>query len=151
MPSVPAYDAYLRALHHQATITPEAQDRAKQCYDSAIALDPVFALAHLGARVEPGSSRRCLAGARHTTRRRAFGLRFGARCNIDGSLPEAHGLLGYMAACRTTWIGTRPSVTSMRRWRDRRAIPLTRPMYGALQFLRGNSERAIELAERRGH
>ena len=38
VPALPAYEAYLRARHHQAKVTPEAWDLAKACFESAIEL-----------------------------------------------------------------------------------------------------------------
>src|SRR5262245_40254955 len=45
-PSLPCYEAYLRALHESQKLTPDAMARSKQWYERAIALDPGFALAH---------------------------------------------------------------------------------------------------------
>jgi len=47
-PNLPAYEAYLKARHHWGKITPESLARSKACYEQAIALDPGFALAHIG-------------------------------------------------------------------------------------------------------
>ena len=44
VPKLGAYEAYLRAKHHQAKVTPEAWDLAKACYESAVDLDPAYAL-----------------------------------------------------------------------------------------------------------
>jgi len=48
VPSVPAYDAYLRARYHGARVTPDSVERSREYYEQAIALDPGFALAHAG-------------------------------------------------------------------------------------------------------
>ena len=45
-PSLPCYEAYLRALHESQKLTPEGMARSKEWYERAIALDPDYALAH---------------------------------------------------------------------------------------------------------
>ena len=45
MPSVPAYEAYLRYRSYQWQFTPEASRRSRECLEQALALDPDFALA----------------------------------------------------------------------------------------------------------
>ena len=45
-PSVPAYEALLKARHHWRTYLPEAHARAKAYCDQAIALDPAYAEPH---------------------------------------------------------------------------------------------------------
>ncbi len=47
-PKPPAYEAYLKARYYQWKVTPENLARAKEYYERAIALDPDFALAHVG-------------------------------------------------------------------------------------------------------
>jgi serine/threonine-protein kinase len=49
-PSLPAYDAFLRARHHLFRFTPESWARAKECFEEAIRLDARWAqpLATLG-------------------------------------------------------------------------------------------------------
>ena len=96
-PKLPAYEAVLKAWHHQWKFTPESIERGRECYEQAIALDPEFALAHSGY-------------AHHFFILAALGLRpaheamplmrAAARkaVDLDPSLPEAHALLGIMAA-----------------------------------------------------
>jgi serine/threonine protein kinase/Tfp pilus assembly protein PilF len=45
-PSLPAYEALLKARLYQQSAVAELRPRAKECYEQAIALDPKFALAH---------------------------------------------------------------------------------------------------------
>ena len=45
-PNLPAYDAYLKALHDMGHRTPELLAPAREWLEQAIALDPQFALAH---------------------------------------------------------------------------------------------------------
>jgi len=44
-PSLPAYEALLKARHYLRTARPDLVPRAKECYEQAIALEPKFALA----------------------------------------------------------------------------------------------------------
>jgi serine/threonine-protein kinase len=136
MPKVPAYDAYLMAKHHLAKVTPESWELAKQCYESAVELDPKFALAHVGlgfywavqtnfGRCPPHDA---VPAARAAIQR---------ALQIDPSLPDAHAL-DWDAAERHFAFPMAQQV----------GHPITRPMYGVLQVLRGNIEEAIALAER---
>ncbi len=146
VPSLPAYEAYLRARHHQAKVTPEAWDLAKACFESAIELDPAFALAHVGlgyywlGQVHFGRSpaHEAIPAARAAARR-ALG--------VDASLPEAHALLGTLAAQYDL------DFEAAERFFDapmarQAGYPLTRPIYGGFLFLKGEGARAIALAER---
>ncbi len=46
IPSVPAYEALLKARHHWRTYLPEAHARAKEYCEQAIALDPAYGAPH---------------------------------------------------------------------------------------------------------
>jgi Tfp pilus assembly protein PilF len=46
MPSLLAYDQYLKALHLSDATTAQTLVRAREHFERAIALDPQFALAH---------------------------------------------------------------------------------------------------------
>src|SRR5262245_63302516 len=48
IPTLPAYEAYLKARHHWAKITPESLARSKEYYEHALTIDQVFALEHVG-------------------------------------------------------------------------------------------------------
>src|SRR4029079_6324529 len=48
MPSLPAYEAYLRYRSYQWQFTPEASRRSRECLEQALALDPEFALPYVG-------------------------------------------------------------------------------------------------------
>ena len=48
IPTVPAYEAFLKARYHEARVTPESMERSRHYYEQAIALDAGFALAHVG-------------------------------------------------------------------------------------------------------
>ena len=45
-PSLPAYEALLKARHYLNQFRPDQYPRIKECFEQAIALDPKFALAH---------------------------------------------------------------------------------------------------------
>ena len=47
-PSVPAYEAFLKARYHEVRIAPESLELSRQYYEQAIALDAGFAMAHMG-------------------------------------------------------------------------------------------------------
>jgi tetratricopeptide (TPR) repeat protein len=146
VPKLGAYEAYLRAKHHQAKVTPEAWDLAKACYESAVDLDPAFALAHVGLGfywLGVGHFGRCspheAAQAARAAAQRAIG--------IDGVLPEAHALLGCLAAQYDfDWdAAERHFDVPLAR---QAGFALTRPLYGGFLFMKGNAERAVEIAER---
>jgi serine/threonine-protein kinase len=96
-PKLPAYEAVLKAWHHEWKFTPESVERGRECYEQAIAIDPEFALAHSGY-------------AHHFFIMSVIGLRrphevmplmqAAARkaVDLDPSLSEAHGQLGVVAA-----------------------------------------------------
>ena len=48
MPSMPAYEAYLRYRSYQWQFTPEASRRSRACVEQALKLDPEFALPYVG-------------------------------------------------------------------------------------------------------
>lgn len=96
-PTLPAYEAFLKAQHHVAKRTPDSLTRARDCYEQAIALDPDFAPAH------------CLLGE-YWIMVAFFGLRPAHETvplvrtaaqralELDPSIPEAHAVLGAVAA-----------------------------------------------------
>ena len=96
-PNLPAYEAYLKALHDMGYTTPDQLARAKESLEQAIALDPQFALAHstLGFYF----LRLALPGLLPAHEAMPL-VRDAARkaLSIDPSLPEAHALLGAVAA-----------------------------------------------------
>jgi len=48
MPSIPAYEAYLKYRFHQWRFTPEDSQRSRECLEQALSLDPGFALPYVG-------------------------------------------------------------------------------------------------------
>ena len=97
MPSMPAYEAYLRYRYYQWRFTPEDSQRSKECLEQALALDPGFALPYVGladyhlalAAVGGLPSREAMTRARELAMR---------ALEIDPDLPEAHAMLGIVAS-----------------------------------------------------
>jgi eukaryotic-like serine/threonine-protein kinase len=96
MPSLPAYEAYLRYRSYQWQFTPEASQRSRECLEQARALDPEFALPYVGladyhfalATVGGSPSHEAMPRARELAQR---------ALELDPELPEAHAMLGIVA------------------------------------------------------
>ena len=96
-PSLPAYEALLKARHYQAALRPDLLPRVKECFEQAIALDPKFALAHCEygfyflamALVGALPANQALPMVRSLARK---------ALELDPSLPEGHAMLGSVAA-----------------------------------------------------
>ena len=96
-PKLAAYEALLKARHFHWKVTQESMEQAKQFYEQAIALDPQYALAqavysdYLFGRTTVGlSSLREAAPVARALAKRAL--------ELDPELPEAHAVLGLIAA-----------------------------------------------------
>ncbi len=96
-PSLPAYEALLKARYYLGQFRPDLYPRIKECFDQAIALDPKFALAHAEygiyfiAMVNLGA----LPANQGLPRVRAQARR---ALELDPSLPDGHAMLGAVAA-----------------------------------------------------
>ena len=97
MPTLPAYEALLKARYCHWKLTAESLDQAKLLYQQAITLDPEYGLAHasyadhlIGRAVIGLSPMRKVAPLIRTLVQRAL--------ELDPSLAEAHGLLCLLAA-----------------------------------------------------
>jgi TolB-like protein/predicted Ser/Thr protein kinase len=94
-PDLQAYEAYLRYRQYQWMFTPEALGRSRECLEQAIALDPEFALPYVGladhyfASTTFGHADELVPQARRLAER---------ALKLDPDLPEAHGMLGVLAA-----------------------------------------------------
>jgi serine/threonine protein kinase len=96
-PSLPAYEALLKARHYSGSGRLELLPRAKECYERAIALDPKFALAHCGyghyflSMTFMGAlpANHALPMVRSQAQK---------ALELDPSLPEGHAMLGVVAA-----------------------------------------------------
>ena len=83
MPSLPAYEAYLRYRSYQWQFTREASQRSRECLEQALALDPEFALPYVGladyhlalAAVGGIPSREAMPRARELARARSRSIR----------------------------------------------------------------------------
>ena len=96
MPSLPAYEAYLRYRSYQWKFTPEASQRSRECLEQALALDPGFALPYVGL----ADHDMALASAGGLTAQEAMprARELAQRAlEIDPELPEAHAMLGIVA------------------------------------------------------
>ncbi len=95
-PNLAAYEAYLKGHHYQFKFTPESAARAMAAHQQAIALDPNFALAHVGL----GDYFLSLTHIGQMSAKEGIPLfREQARIalDIDPSLAEAHAMLGIAA------------------------------------------------------
>jgi len=144
-PRLAAYEVYLKARHHEAQVTPESLDLARRCYEQACELDSAFGMARVGLGVYwlnvayfgRRPARQCMAEAQTEVRR---------ALQIDPSLPDAHALLGYLAAMDMDWATAgRHFDSPMAR---QASIGAIRSVYSGFLYLRGNAEEAIRMAER---
>jgi eukaryotic-like serine/threonine-protein kinase len=96
-PNLPSYEAFLKALHHAQKLTPDAMARSREYYEQAIALDPGFALAHstYGFYFAQLANYGLLTAHEAMPLVRAKAQR---ALEIDSSLPDAHAMLGVVAA-----------------------------------------------------
>jgi serine/threonine-protein kinase len=95
-PSLPAYEALLKARHSLTRVSPESWTRSRQYFEQAISLDPNYALAHCElAHYFFILAMTGQAPAHDTVPR----VRQGAQraLAIDPSLAEAHAMLGVVA------------------------------------------------------
>jgi TolB-like protein/Tfp pilus assembly protein PilF len=96
-PKLPAYEALLKARHFHWKVTAESMEQAKEFYEQAIKFDPQYALAqalyadYLFGRTTVGMTplREAAPVARAMAQR---------ALELDPSLPEAHTVLGVLAA-----------------------------------------------------
>jgi serine/threonine-protein kinase len=95
-PNLAAHEAYLKARYHWGKIRPESQERCKEYLEQAIALDQNYALAHSSY-----ADFLWVATTGYLPAHEAMPLvREEARMalDIDPSMPEAHAMLGIVAA-----------------------------------------------------
>jgi serine/threonine-protein kinase len=96
LPSMPAYEAYLKYRSYQWQFTREAAQRSRECLEEALALDQDFALPYVGladyqlalAAVGALPSSEAMPRARELAQRAH---------ELDPELPEAHAMLGIVA------------------------------------------------------
>jgi eukaryotic-like serine/threonine-protein kinase len=96
MPSIPAYEAYLRYRSFQWQFTREASQQSHACLEQALALDPDFALPHVGL-ADYHLALAAIGGIpSHEAMPRARALAARA-LELDPDLSEAHAMLGIVA------------------------------------------------------
>jgi serine/threonine-protein kinase len=96
MPSVPAYEAYLRYRSYQWQFTREASQRSRECLEQALRLDPQFALPYVGM-ADYHLALAAVGGIPpHEAMPKARALATRA-LELDPELPEAHAMLGIVA------------------------------------------------------
>ncbi|HTS56998.1 MAG TPA: protein kinase [Terriglobales bacterium] len=146
MPKLEAYEAYLKGRYLQAKVTPESMELARRFYEQASELDPGFGMAHVGlgyywvslAHFGRHSVHECVPAVRAEARR---------ALQIDPSLADAHALLGYVAAMYDMdWAAAEQHFDFP--MAKQASFETIRPLYSGVQFLRGNVEQAIKLAQR---
>jgi serine/threonine-protein kinase len=96
-PNLAAYEAFLKASHHAQKLTPDGMARSREYYEQAIALDPQFALAYSSFAFYYVQ----MANWALMTAHDAMPLvrtKAQQALDIDPSLPEAHAMLGLVAA-----------------------------------------------------
>ena len=146
VPNLAAYEAYLKAKHLAINVTPESLELAKRCYEQAAELDGGFPLPHIGlgcywvcVMIFGGRPAHEAVPAARAAAHRAL--------QLDASLPEAHALLGTLAALYDfDWAAAERHFEQPA---AKQAGFITfRPMYAWVQFMRGNTEQAIVLVRR---
>ena len=96
-PSMPAYEAYLKGRHCQWRVTPASLRRSQQYFEEAIAADPGFALAHSGLSMSIFMQAMFNLLPAHDAMPRARDSAQRA-LDLDAALPQAHSMLGTIAA-----------------------------------------------------
>jgi len=95
-PSLPAYEALLKARYYMGRLDPSVMPRVKEAFEQAIALDPKFALAHC----EYGGYFLGMASIGAMPANQAMpAVRAHAQkaLELDPSIPEGHAMLGAVA------------------------------------------------------
>jgi serine/threonine-protein kinase len=96
-PKLSAYEAYLKGLHHRIKNTPEANARAREFFQQAIALDPEYPDPHVG--LADTAFLPWIMGSL-PARDGALFVRTHVRkaLDLDPTHPRAHAMLGSVAA-----------------------------------------------------
>ncbi len=124
-PSLPAYEACLRGRHYLLQVGPGWWEKAKECYEQAIALDPNFALAYgeLAGLFNQAVAMGLRAPQEIVPQMRLYAEK---ALSLDPALPDAHIHLGMAAAIfdfdwkeaerRITLVLAQPTVSPMCRF-----------------------------------
>ncbi len=144
LPNTAAYEALLKARYHEARITPESLELARQYYEQAISLDPGFALAQVGLGIYHMEStywgRRPASETTPLARRQAEQALL-----LDPALPEAHALLGYIETQDFQWQQAGAHFDLAMKYRPTSIF--VRRLFAIFEFLRGNVQRATEVVK----
>jgi len=146
-PAPSAYEAYLKAKHHEARVTPEALEEAKRSYESAIALDPRFGLAHVGVAAY-WVTQMFFGGCRAHDAVPAARAAVQRALEVDPSLPDAHAVLGYLAALYDLDWAAAARHFEMPATRQIGLPGMVRPMWGTALFVQERADEAVRVAER---
>lgn len=141
-PSLPAYEALLKARYYMGLVLPDLLPRVREAFEQAIALDPQFALAHS----EYGRYFIVMATAGAMPADRALNqVREHAKraLELEPSHPEGHAMLGYVAAILDhDW---REAERHFRLAIARSPIPhLVRVAYGMYLLVIGRAAEAVQ-------
>jgi TolB-like protein len=143
-PTVPAYEAFLKARYHEARVTPDSLERCRQYYEQAIALDAGFALAHAGlahyylllTNFGRSAAHSVVPMMREEIRR---------ALQIDPSLLDAQAMSAYIGGFYDLdWENADRRFASIAQ--HRLSGPF-RALYGIFLFLRGRAEEALAFVE----
>ena len=95
-PSLPAYEALLKARHYLGRFNPDLIPRIQECFEQAIALDPKFALAHCEYAVlfMTMAILGSLPPSQFVPMVRSHAQ---TALELDPSFPEGHAMLGVVA------------------------------------------------------
>jgi serine/threonine-protein kinase len=92
-----AYDSTLEGRHHLSSFTPASADRARSCFERAIALDPQYAPAHAG--LAEFHVQQAAVGFMDPRQALALGEQAALRAlEFDPMLAEAHAIAGQICA-----------------------------------------------------
>jgi serine/threonine-protein kinase len=92
-----AYDATLEGRHHLTSFTPASADRARSCFERAVALDPQYAPAHAG--LAEYQVLQASVGFMDPRQALALGEQAALRAlEFDPMLAEAHAIAGQICA-----------------------------------------------------
>jgi eukaryotic-like serine/threonine-protein kinase len=95
--NVAAYEATLEGRHHLTHFTPASNDRARQCFERAIALDPQYAPAYAG--LADYNAMQTGVGSVDPLQALPLGRQAALRAlELDPQLAEAHAMAGQICA-----------------------------------------------------
>lgn len=142
-PTLPAYEAFLKARHHEWKVTPQALARSRAYFEQAIWADPQFAQAHNGLSLHYFNQAMFSLMPAHDAMPMVRSEAERA-LELDPSLPQAHAMLAVVASLYDyDW------AESCRRFELARAAepisPFVRNAYGLFHLMySGHAAEAVE-------